>query len=157
MAAQICIWPCWSIVETLVLSFCKKRSLRDYVRKWVVWSLFFNSDSIYKRSFDTSWIFSACVWEEGNFVLQRERDSPIYFQTQLDTIRILIGLKRKVWYGNTLGSHMTSGFLLAGKKKLWFGNSLGCPSHLTMIHPPFSDQAILSTFRRRHFARTNIC
>ena len=36
------------------------------------------------------------------------------------------GPKRKVWYGNTLGSHMTSGFLLAGKKKLWFGNSLQC-------------------------------
>ena len=29
-------------------------------------------------------------------------------------------------------------------------NALGCPS-------PFSDQAILSTFWRRHFAQTNIC
>ena len=107
----------WSLV------FAKKRSLRDYVRKWVVWSLFFNSDSIYKRSFDTSWIFSACVWEEGNFVLQRERDSPLYIQTKPDAKR---PQKESLVWKHIGLSLSTSGFLLASKKKLWFRNSLQC-------------------------------
>ena len=63
----------------------------------------------------------------------------MYFQTKPDTIWIPIGLKRKVWFGNTLDfpSHTTSGFLLANKNKVWFDNLLGCPSHLTMVHAPF--------------------
>ena len=64
----------------------------------------------------------------------------MYFQTKPDTIWIPIGLKRKVWFGNTLDfpSHTTSGFLLADKNKVWFGNLLGGPSHLTMLHAPFA-------------------
>ena len=67
------------------------------------------------------------------------RESRICFQTKPDTIWIPIGLKRKVWFGNTLDfpSHTTSGFLLADKNKVWLDNLLGCPSHLTMVHAPF--------------------
>ena len=81
MADQICIWP-WSSVETLVLSFCKKRPLRDYVRKWVVNSLFFNSDLIYRRSFDTSWIFQRMCVGGGQICFTKAEGQPNIFPNQ---------------------------------------------------------------------------
>ena len=52
------------------------------------------------------WAFyKKIVFDKGsrNQVKSSERDSPKYFQSKPNMIWIPIGLKGKVWFGNTLG------------------------------------------------------